>query len=40
VVLAGDRTIRVAALREACGIVLDTGGGTIMAGRFAAGERL
>ena len=40
VVLAGDRTVGVEALRAACESVLDTGGGTIMGAGFAAGERL
>jgi nucleotide sugar dehydrogenase len=40
VVLAGDRTVAVEALRGACERVLDAGGGTIMPGRFAAAERL
>jgi nucleotide sugar dehydrogenase len=40
VVLAGDRTVGIEVLRGACGVVLDAGGGAILGGRFAAGERL
>lgn len=40
-VLAGDRTITAEALRAACPVVLDAGGGAaIMPGRFADDERL
>lgn len=39
-VLAGDRAITAEALRAACPVVLDAGGGAVMPGRFADDERL